>query len=235
MSTGEEYVAAITARELDRVTRRAFQELALSLVTPGTCIFDFGAGPGMDAKFYADQGRRVIAYDRDPRMRAAFIRRCHGEIERGQIKLCEENYPQFIRERIPALRRQHDIGLVTCNFAPLNLVDDLPELFRALHELTGPGARVLASVLNPWFVGDMVCTWWWTRRLRYWSEGWFPLHAAGTIVMWRSRTNFAAQAMPYFALEAVPRNLPAGADPMQRAAGRGAFTSQYMFLLFARR
>jgi len=43
------------------------------------------------------------------------------------------------------------VDLITSNFAPLNLIEDLPELFEKFHALTGPGGRVLASVLSPVF------------------------------------------------------------------------------------
>jgi hypothetical protein len=51
--------------------------------------------------------------------------------------------------------------LVTSNFAPLNLIDALPELFAKFHALTAPNGRVLASVLSPNFLGDLKYRWWW--------------------------------------------------------------------------
>jgi len=52
--TAATYVAAITAGEADRRARKAFQDLVLRIATPGAVLFDFGAGPGLDARFYAD-------------------------------------------------------------------------------------------------------------------------------------------------------------------------------------
>jgi len=51
MVAGEEYLAAITALDSDRRARVAFQERALQVAAGGTCLLDFGAGPGIDAKF----------------------------------------------------------------------------------------------------------------------------------------------------------------------------------------
>jgi SAM-dependent methyltransferase len=236
MAAGEEYVAAITLHESDRAARRAFQDLAMRIATPGRCIFDFGAGPGIDAKFYAEQGLTVLAYDHDPRMCAAFLRRCQREIERGQVRLYEGDYREFLAHLAPTFRRQYEIELVTCNFAPLNLVEDLPGLFDAFHQLTGPRAKVLASVLNPWFVGDMRRPWWWARRLSYLRRGKFTTVGPTGNVIRRSPTDFAAQAARHFTLDLVLRGLPGRAGLSMDSVGPLALAaSRYMFLLFAKR
>jgi SAM-dependent methyltransferase len=236
MVAGEDYVAAITTHESDRAARRAFQGLVVRIAPPGSCIFDFGAGPGIDAQFYAQQGLRVIAYDRDPRMCASFLRRCRSEIDRGQVRLYEGDYREFLNHLAPALPRQYDIELVTCNFAPLNLVEDLPELFRALHQLTGPRGKVLASVLNPWFLGDVRRTWWWGSRFSYLRRGRFTTVGPSGDVIRRSRANFAAQAAPRFTLDLVLRSLPGPAGVTMESVGPwGLATSRYMFLLFVKR
>ena len=100
MAAGEEYVAAITALESDRGARRAFQDLALELAPPGTALFDFGAGPGIDAKHYAARGRKVLAYDVDSRMCAAFVRHCRDEIAAGQIELHQGGYRSIELQRV---------------------------------------------------------------------------------------------------------------------------------------
>jgi SAM-dependent methyltransferase len=236
MVAGEAYVAAITSHEADRAARRAFQDLVVRIASPVSYIFDFGAGPGIDAKFYAERGLKVIAYDHDPRMCAAFARRCQSEIEQGQVRLYEGEYGEFLRQLAPALHRQYDIELVTCNFAPLNLIEDLPGLFRALHQLTAKRAKVLASVLNPWFLGDVRRTWWWTRRLAYLRRGRFTTVGPTGNVFRRSRADFAAQAAPHFTLEMVLRGLPERATPSIKSVGPLALaSSRYMFLLFAKR
>lgn len=236
MSAGEEYVAAITALESDRRARQAFQDLVLKIAAPGGCIFDFGAGPGIDAKFYAERGFKVVAYDADPRMCGSFARHCHPEIESGQIHLCQGGYREFVDVHVPNLRRQHEIAVVTANFAPLSLIDDPHELFATLHALTQPKAEFLASVLNPYFIGDLRYAWWWGNRLTYWRQGHFSVAGAATNIFRRSLRNFAVLAAPYFTLENVIRGLPAAADAPIRSSGRAALaTSRYLFLLFAKR
>jgi SAM-dependent methyltransferase len=229
MSAGAQYVSEITAHESDRLARSAFCELALRIAGPGTEIFDFGAGPGIDARHYAQCGHRVSAYDVDPRMCAYLADYCREEIERNAIVLHQGTYRSFIEQTTAAA------DLITANFAPLNLIDDLPELFRKFHALARPRARILASVLNPLYLGDLRYGWWWRcvpfLLLRGHSQvqGEFgPIHR-------RLSRNFRSAALPYFALRSVMSGRPGGgrSSPHARAAGRA--TSRFMFLLFERR
>ena len=64
---GAEYVSQITAQESDRRTRSAFRDLVLNIAPPAARLFDFGAGPGIDARFFAERGFTIDAYDVDPR------------------------------------------------------------------------------------------------------------------------------------------------------------------------
>jgi SAM-dependent methyltransferase len=236
MSTGEEDVDATTPLESDRRARRAFRDLALRIAAPGGCIFDFGAGCGSDAKFYAARGFKVIAYDVDPRICASFARRCRPEIESGQIHLCQSGYREFVDVHVPNLRRQHEIAVVTANFAPLSLIDDPHELFATLHALTSPKAELLASVLNPYFVGDMRYGWWWSNRLQYWRQGHFCVAGAATNIFRRSLRDFALLAAPHFTLERAIRGLPGAAVAQLRSSrGPALATSRYLFLLFSKR
>jgi hypothetical protein len=236
MSAGEEDVDAITPLESDRRARQAFRDLVLRIAVPGGCIFDFGAGSGSDAKFYAARGFKVIAYDVDPHICASFEQHCRPEIQSGQIHLCQGGYREFVGVHVTNLRRQHEIAVVTANFAPLSLIDDPHELFAALHALSGLNAKFLASVLNPYFVGDMRYGWWWGNRFQYWRQGHFCVAGAATNIFRRSLRDFALLAAPYFTLESAIRGLP-GAAVAQIRSSRGVAlaTSRYLFLLFARR
>jgi SAM-dependent methyltransferase len=229
MVAGEEYLAAIVALDCDRRARVAFQNRVLKTAAPGTCLLDFGAGPGIDAKFYAARGFRVIAYDIDPRMCASFERLCKDEIASGQVTLFQGDYWDFIARKLPALRAEYDIKLVTANFAPLSLIDDPHELFARLHQVLSPGGKLLASVLNPNFVSDLRYRWWWTQRLSYWRQGYFSVAGNATNIYRRSRRNFDSLARPYFRLESVARGLPdRGRPPLS------LLTSRYLFLTFGR-
>src|SRR6266478_230650 len=235
MSTGEEYIRPITRLESDRRARAAFQALVLNITAPGACIFDFGAGPGIDAKFYAQQGFKVVAYDVDARMCATFAEYCRPEIESGQIELFQGNYRHFLDALVPAIRARFEVSTITANFAPLNMIHDLRELFAKFHALADSSTKILASVLHPYFARDMRYRWWWRNRPLLWRQGWFSVASQTGMLFRRSLDNFSSQAAPYFTLEAVVRGLPGREGPELKRAGRLAVAgSRYMFLLFAR-
>jgi len=66
--TGREYIRALDARKSDRDCRTAFLERACSLLPPRSTVFDFGCGPGLDARAYASRGHRVYGFDVDAQM-----------------------------------------------------------------------------------------------------------------------------------------------------------------------
>lgn len=232
--TAEAYIAAMQACDSDRRARQAFVDLALRSATPGDCILDFGAGPGIDARIYARHGLHVLAYDVDEQMSAAMTRHCADEIASGQVQLCQGDYRDFLERQVPSLRQRYAVQLVTANFAPLNLIDDPRALFAALHALTLPGALFLASVLNGDYLGDMRYRWWWANRRAYWLQGQFCVPGARGKIYRRSHRYFASAAMPYFKLQSVARGLPP-VRPRARPTGWQLTTSRYLFLLFARR
>jgi SAM-dependent methyltransferase len=240
--TGVEYVKQITALDSDRRARSAFQTLVLSIAPPGGTLFDFGAGTGMDARLYAEHGLTVAAYEVDPNMCEYFSEYCRDLIEAGRVTLDCGSYREFLARKSPA--DGHGVDLVTSNFAPLNLIDDLQELFAKFHELTGPGGRVLASVLSPYFVGDMKYGWWWRNSLRLWRDGHYSVQGAQAPIVRRRLANFAAQSEPYFTLKLVFRGLPPygkrDAVPIDVSGGAGCAGlrmsgCQFMFLLFEKR
>jgi hypothetical protein len=150
------------------------------------------------------------------------------------VQLLEGGYREFLERQIPELRARCAIDVVTANFAPLSLIDDLHELFGKLHALTTPRAVVLASVLNPSFVGDWRYRWWWANRLSYWRNGHFSVRGEAFSIHRRSPANCASLAHPYFTLNATIRGLPGNLAP--RSSRRLALlTSRYTFLLFAKR
>ena len=239
--TGARYVEQITALESDRRARSAFRDRVLRIAAPGAAVFDFGSGTGMDARFYAEQGFKVVAYDVDPQMCDYFAEHCRDLIEAGRVTLDRGPYRDFLSCSEP---RARDIDVVTANFAPLNLIDDLRELFAKFHALTRPGGRVLASVLNPYFVGDLKYPWWWRNSLRLWRTGHFSVPGAQAPIVRRRLADFAEQSAPYFTLERVFRGLPssserdaAGLDVRGSAVYTGlrVSTCRFLFLLFEKR
>jgi len=229
--TGAEYVRQITALKSDRLARSAFQELVLRIAPPGAALFEFGAGTGMDARFYAERGFTVAAYDVDPLMCEFFSAHCRELIDAGRITLENGGYREFLARSRAGDGRAVD--LVTSNFAPLNLVGDLRELFAKFHALTGPAGRVLASVLSPYFMGDLKYGWWWQNLPRLWHTGHFSVAGDQAPIVRRRLTDFARQCAPYFALRRAFPGVPSGARGADvRHAWLRLSTCRYMFLLF---
>ena len=238
---GAEYVRAIQLHQPDRQARDAFQSLALRLVPAGGTILDFGAGAGIDARFFAERGLSVRVYDSDRRMRRYLAESCRDLIESGRIVTVSGDYPDFLtRPAPPGAPRAH---LVIANFAPLDLIDDLPALFETLHGLTVPGGGLLASVLSPYFLGDLKLGWRWRGMLGLWRTGRLVVPGARGNIIRRRLPLFAADCAPWFRLERVFRGLPAGDAPEaagmdfalnRRTAWLRLTRCRYMFLLFRR-
>ena len=228
--TGAEYVRAITARASDRRYRRAFQSLALRLTAPGEALFDFGSGPGIDARLYAEQGRSVSAYDIDPHMSEYLTSHCRDFIMSGTVRLQQGNYREFLSSAAPPAAWRAE--LITANFAPLNLIDDLNELFAKFAALTTPTGAVLASVLSPYFAGDLRYPWWWRNAAGLLRHGRYAVPGAQALIWRRRLADYARECAPYFHLEKVF----AGTDsrPCTRPVWLQLTTCRFMFLLFGK-
>jgi SAM-dependent methyltransferase len=235
---GANYVSQITAQLSDRRTRSTFRDLVLSIAPPGAHLFDFGAGPGIDALFFAERGFTIDAYDIDPRMREFFADHCQELIDSGRVKLDGSDYQEFLAHGTTDSIRLAD--LVISNFAPLNLVDDLRALFGKFHALTRPKGKVLASVLTPCFIGDMRSRLWWRGAPRLWREGELFLPGPQAPYYRRLLRNFRAVSAPHFTLNRVFRGIPTsrghskGIDLQRdsRLAWLHIAKCRYMFLLF---
>jgi SAM-dependent methyltransferase len=236
--TGAEYVQALSARDSDLRARTAFRTRALELVPPGGAIFDFGAGPGLDARFYAEQGFRVGAYDVDPQMCAYFLQYCADFIDSGRVHLEVCSYPEFLAGCLQ--RSCGTFDLVTANFAPLSMVDNLTELFRSLAALTTANGAVLASVLSPYCVADLQYPWWWRNAPQLLRTGRYAVQGAQARIWRRRLRDFAAAGAGQFALQRVfpgpplrgGTTLVPGLEPKQHSAWLRLSTCRFMFLLF---
>ena len=238
---GAEYFKLINSVEADRLARSAFQELATRLTRPGAVVFDFGSGPGIDARFFADQGYLVEAYDVDPRMRGFFQEFCHGHMEAGRVFLDCVTYQEFVDRRHTLTGR--NVDLIVSDFAPLNQVGEPRELFAKFHAITSPGARFLASVLNPCFREDWRLRWWWQSLPQLLRTGSFFMPGPQAPHFRRLPSNFASLGAPYFKLTRVHRGLPAGkGHPRDGVDANSALgpswlhlmTSRFIFLQFER-
>jgi SAM-dependent methyltransferase len=233
---GAQYVSQITAQESDRGARGAFRDRVLRLAPAGAALFDFGAGPGMDARFFAERGFTVDAYEVDPRMREFFVEHCRDLIDSGRVRLDGRAYEDFLAHGPAESGGRAD--LVISNFAPLNLIDDLRTLFGTFHALTAPGGKVLASVLNPCLMSEMRSPVWWRRAPRLWSDGQLFMPGPQAPHYRRLLGYFRKVSTPHFRLTRVFRGLPSpggysdGVDPSGAFAWLRLAKCRYMFLLF---
>jgi SAM-dependent methyltransferase len=236
---GAEYVSHINSQESDRRTRAVFRDLVLRSAAPGARLFDFGAGPGIDARFFAERGFTIDAYDVDPRMREFFADHCRDLIDAGRVTLDGGGYRDFLARATTDTRPRAD--LVISNFAPLNLVDDLHELFGKFHALTAPHGKVVASVLNPCFVSEMRYRWWWRRAPRLWRDGQVFMPGPQAPHYRRLLQHFRTVSTPHFRLSRVFRDPPSagggsanGIDLQRddRFAWLHLIRSRFVFLLF---
>jgi hypothetical protein len=178
-------------------------------------------------------------------MREHFAIACRALIEAGTISLDAGSYPQFLSGT--SVNGGRRVDLITSNFAPLNLIADLARLFEKFHALVLADGRVLASVLNPYFAGDMRYAWWWRNALRLWRVGHYSVAGAQAPIVRRRPADFARQSAPWFALTRVLPGLPSGRAPADRPENSGAaggagrrsllrlVTCRFMFLLFEKR
>jgi SAM-dependent methyltransferase len=235
---GAGYVEAMERDPADREYRRAFLELALTRVAPGGRIFDFGCGPGIDARHYAAAGLRVGAYDVDPAMREYFSAHCAEEIRTGAIRVQTGDYADFLRAA--RIEGGDGVDLIVANFAPLNLIDEPRALFARFVTMLNPKGSLLLSVLNPWFHLLRESRRRWLRLPQLLVRGRYDtrLHGVTPVTRWLPR-QLAREAAPHFALTAAYAPDTRGVTPARRVSSilrqPAALTAtQFLFLQFER-
>ena len=228
-TTGAEYAVAICAEESDRRCRATFQQLVLEFSRPGDALLDFGAGPGLDAHCYAEHGRRVVTYDVDVDMSRYLETYCREFIAAGSVTPWHAAYRQFLEaDEVPGGR----FALITANFAPLNLIDDVTGLFRRFATLAAPDGLVLASVLSPYYAGDARYVWWWRNAARLCVQGRYAVPGASSNIWRRTPADFARACKPHFHLAQAWAGNRTGVPG--RASWLHLARCRYMFLLFRR-
>jgi SAM-dependent methyltransferase len=208
MHTGELYHEVIQASPRDRAVRKRFQNMALKLLPVGASVLDFGAGTGIDAKAYAANGHPTFVYEPSGAMNDYLLEHCRDEIAGRTVATVAS----------PLACKVHG---VTANFAVLNHIADHPPLFEELSRVVECGGFVLASMLNPYYLGDARYGWWRTNVLNLLRHGRYAIPSESDIHRFAPRV-VAQAATPYFRLERfVPRSF-------------GWLTQLYMFLLLRR-
>ncbi|MFC5436130.1 class I SAM-dependent methyltransferase [Rhodanobacter umsongensis] len=208
MHTGEQYHHVMLASRRDRAVRDRFQKMALDLLPAGADVLDLGAGTGIDAKAYAARGHRTFVHEPSQAMRDYLAHHCRDEIAGKTI----------VPITSPLACK---VQAVTANFAVLNHFADHAALFEVLSRVVGRGGFVLASMLNPFYLGDARHRWWRANILNLVRRGRYAIDSESRIHRFAPRV-VAQSATPYFRLERLtPR-------------GFGRATQLYMFLLFRR-
>jgi SAM-dependent methyltransferase len=206
--TGAQYHEFMLASPRDRVVRERFQKMALDLLPAGADVLDFGAGTGIDAKAYAANGHPTFVHEPSQAMGDYLARYCRDEIARKTI----------ITVASPLACK---VQAVTANFAVLNHFADHAALFEELSRVVREGGFVLASMLNPYYLGDARYGWWRANVMNLVRSGHYAIESESRIHRFAPRV-VARSAAPYFRLERlVPR-------------GFGWAAQLYMFLLFRR-
>lgn len=208
MHTGEQYHQFFLTSRREVALRDRFQQRALALTAPGTDVLDFGAGTGIDAKAYVAKGHRTYVHEPSPSMRGHLELYCRDEIAAGEVVIVDADLPCHV-------------DAVTANFAVLNHIPDQTALFARFSTVVRPGGFILASVLNPYFLGDAKYGWW---RKNLWNLAWHGQYGFATesgIHRFAPRLP-ARAARPHFRLERV---FPGGV---------GGLFAPYLFLLFRR-
>ncbi|GAB2545648.1 methyltransferase domain-containing protein [Rhodanobacter koreensis] len=206
--TGEQYHTFMLASQRDRRVRDRFQKLALDLLPAGAAVLDFGAGTGLDAKVYAAEGHPTFVHEPSAAMREYLAQFCREEIAGKTI----------IAVASPLACK---VQAVMANFAVLNHFADHALLFEELSHVVQQGGFVLASMLNPYYLGDARYGWWRSNVMNLVRHGHYAITSESRIHRFAPRV-VARAAAPYFRMEQLnPR-------------GFGLATDPYVFLLFRR-
>src|SRR5215469_17759952 len=144
---GKTYHEFMLGSPRDRKVRERFQRLVLQVVPPHGTILDFGAGTGIDAARYAAEGFRVLVHEPSDANLAYLGEHCRQQIASGSIAITD-------------LTDVRSVEMIVANFAVLNLICDHRALFAKFAGLLAPGGFVLASLLNPFSLGDARYAWW---------------------------------------------------------------------------
>ena len=208
MHTGAQYHEFMLASPRDRAVRDRFQKMALDLLPAGADVLDFGAGTGIDAKAYAANGHLTFVYEPTEAMREYLVQYCRGEIARKTVIVVASPL---------ACQAQ----AVTANFAVLNHITDHAALFETLSRVVRQGGFVLASMLNPYYLGDVRYGWWRANAINLLRSGRYAIESESRIHRFAPRV-VARAAAPYFRLERLVPH------------GFGWAAQLYMFLLFRR-
>lgn len=199
--------------------RRAVRAALLRALPPGGRILELGGGTGEDAAFLASHGYDVLLTDPSPAMVALAQCKLGSLGARAELAAAEE-LDSFASNHLSTSGALFD-GVFS-NFAPLNCVEKLEPVARALARLLKPGAPALLVLFGAISPGEIVTELLRKRprqALRRRNRGPAPARLAHREfhIFYHRRADLLRAFQPWFALEkrvgigiAVP---PSAAEP----------------------
>ena len=155
---GKAYHEFMLGSPRDQNVRERFQRLVFRVMPRHGTILDFGAGTGIDAARYAAEGFKVLVHEPSESNLAYLGEHCAQQIAKGSIVITD-------------LSDARNVEMIVANFAVLNLIGDHRALFAKFAGLLAPRGFVLASLLNPFFLGDARYAWWRTNLRSLMANG----------------------------------------------------------------
>jgi len=113
---------------------------------PGERILDVACGNGVFARYLAERGVHVAAFDYSPAMIEHAGRRCAAYAE--YISLCVADATDY--ERVLSLGNGRPFDKAVANMAVMGIPDIVP-LFRAVYDLLPKGGVFIFSAVHPCF------------------------------------------------------------------------------------
>lgn len=151
--------------EGDAWMRHLLWERYTNLFRPGQTVLDIGCGTGIDARFLARRGIRVVGIDRAPSM-----------IREARARLASEPFDALVELRemdvadLASLPESWFDGII-CAFASLSSVHDLRGFSEKAAERLRPHGSMLVHLLNRWSL------WEWLGHVRH--GRWRAAHQLG--------------------------------------------------------
>jgi SAM-dependent methyltransferase len=193
-------------------------------------ILDFGCGTGTDVAWYAEHGYRTVAYDISSAMLGILRVRCAEAIAEGAVIPV---VPGDFSDLEATLQKMPPLAAIAGDFAVLNHVEDLAPLFASLSHYLAPGAPLIASVLNPWYRGDMRQGWWWRGLLGSLRSGAIVLR--GDVTTYRHFLQTIRRMLPSTLTWAdTARCHASGWKSIGRAMPGVTLSEQFLFIVLVR-
>jgi ubiquinone/menaquinone biosynthesis C-methylase UbiE len=145
------YDDSFTSTVIGQMQRKQVWKRLLQAFAPGDRVLELNCGTGVDARFLASRGRRIIACDASAEMIKVANARMQGESKDADV-----SFQQLSNENLRLLFRRQPFDGAYSNFSGLNCVSDLQPVARDLASLVRPGGRVLVCLWSRVCVGELV-------------------------------------------------------------------------------